>query len=144
MSKSLEEKYQLLFEKVKSLEEENNFLTERADESLLLKLVAETISTAKTEKILLDNVLEKISIIKNIPLCGCYEISNGKLKHIDHYVNFAESLDKDLSIKLNTDIIIELQNGQYKLVNLPDKTSHIPLAYLYLLMMTDRSQNFPR
>ncbi len=123
LPESLEEKYQLIFEKVKSLEEENNFLAERADESLLLRKIAEAVSAADTEEILLDNVLEKISIIKKISFCGCYEISNGGLKHIDHYVNFADSPAKDLSIKLSTDVIVELQNGPYLLVNLPDKTA---------------------
>ena len=123
MSESLKEKYQSLFEKVKSLEEENNFLAKRADESLLLRKIAEAVSTAETEEILLDNVLEKISIVTNIPLCGCYEISKGSLKHICQYVNFADSLAKDLSIKLSTDIIIDLQKCPYKLVNLPDKTA---------------------
>lgn len=119
-----------MLERVKSLEEENKQLSERAEESLLLKLVTESLNEAKTEEFLIGQVLEKISIIKNIPFCACFDIVKGQLEHIDHYVDFADHLPDKFAVKVNSDVLGELKDGPYinigkenavELINIPKK-----------------------
>ncbi len=129
MSQNLEEKYQLLLEKIKQLEEENNALSERAEESLLLRLVAETISTVEKEDTLLESVLEKISIIKNIPFCTCFEMQKEKLLLVSQYIDFSDSLPANFRIKLDTDLINDLKTGPCKIINF-EKDSKITIKNL--------------
>jgi PAS domain S-box-containing protein len=147
LQKLPQNKYQLLLERVKSLEKENKLLSERAEESLLLKLVTESINVTETEETLLVQVLEKISIIKNIPLCACFDIVNSQLVHIDHYVDFTDQLSEKFSINLNSDLLSELENGPYleiniqkersvELVNLPKKFHPYAIALIPFTTLT--------
>lgn len=58
---------------IKMLESENEALSERAEDSLLFGLVAETIYHTDDASYLVGYILEQISILKNIPICACLE-----------------------------------------------------------------------
>ncbi|WP_430931686.1 sensor histidine kinase [Saccharicrinis sp. 156] len=78
--------YNELLERVKELEQENESMAERAGEVLLLSILGDTISTLEEKQELMEELLEKISILKYIPWCSCYELVNGKYKLVECYV----------------------------------------------------------
>ena len=74
--------------RIKELEEDNNALSERVEETLLLRLINESFEAISDERTLLGSVLEKISIIKNIPYCACYEISEENYNCAGQYCSY--------------------------------------------------------
>jgi len=76
--------------KIDVLEHENSMLSERAVETMLLGLVAESISQVDTGPEFLDQVLENISILKQIPFCACIANSRGSARILHSYALFAE------------------------------------------------------
>ena len=78
-------KIRVLEDRVKILEEENNALSNRVEEMLLLNLINESFESITDETVLLQSVLEKISILKNITYCACYDYSSGKCICIVQY-----------------------------------------------------------
>lgn len=56
---------------IEVLQNENAILTERSEETALLKLIADSINLSETKEELIEHVLEKISILKDIPVCFC-------------------------------------------------------------------------
>ena len=74
--------------RVKELEEENNSLSGRLEEIMLLSLITESFEAISDEDVLLISVLEKISILKNIPYCACYEIENDHYKCVGQYCSY--------------------------------------------------------
>ena len=60
-----------LRDRLRILERENDLLTERAEEIALLGLVAEQVESAQDPSALLDSVLERVCILKNLPYGAC-------------------------------------------------------------------------
>jgi PAS domain S-box-containing protein len=100
-----------LEEKIRILEEENEFLSDRAEETLLLSLVAESINHAKDRNTLLENVLEKISILKAIPYCTCCSLSEYAVQVLSIYTVFSNDFSSEDRINLTPKIIGELDQG---------------------------------
>ncbi|WP_430816717.1 sensor histidine kinase [Carboxylicivirga sp. RSCT41] len=71
--------------RIKELEEENNSLSNRVEEMLLLSLINESFESITDETVLIHSVLEKISILKDIAYCACYDYSTGDCKCIVEY-----------------------------------------------------------
>ncbi|WP_075591160.1 ATP-binding protein [Labilibacter marinus] len=105
-------KYHELLERVKSLEEENDSLAERAEEILLLSMLGDTISSIDNEKQLIEELLEKISILNNISLCCCYEIIEGKYHLYSGYISDPYINEIAPEIKLGNEILEEICNAQ--------------------------------
>ena len=78
-------KYHELLERLKSLEVENEVLASRAEEVLLLSILGDTIATLETEKDLVEELLEKIAILKDIPFCACYSKNNDDYTLVSSY-----------------------------------------------------------
>ncbi len=57
-------KYNQLMERVKELELENEDMAERSEEVLLLNILGKSISTLENKDTLIEELLEKISILK--------------------------------------------------------------------------------
>lgn len=89
---SNQDKAKALELRVKELEEENNLLTGRIEEMMLLNLITKSFDSINDEGELLSSVLEKISILKNIPFCGCFEL-NGSINCIGNYCAFLNEKD---------------------------------------------------
>jgi PAS domain S-box-containing protein len=102
-----------LQEKIRILEAENQRLSERAEETLLLSLVAENLNHANNRVDVLENVLEKISILKSIPYCACYSIHEHSLKLLCTYAIFSDDTSPKIQITLSPEIFKELNQGPY-------------------------------
>jgi len=110
---SLEEKCRALEAKIRILEEENELLAERSEEVLLLGLVAENISSLEESNDIIAYVLERISVLKDVPYCACCTIEKNSVQVIDTYAKFrADALTGD-QIVLSPAIIEELDQGTY-------------------------------
>lgn len=78
-----------LEEKISVLRMENDHLAERAEDSLLLGLIAEQISSADGIGPVLDAGLERISVLKDIPFCACCNVKDNRAEIIRSYLSFS-------------------------------------------------------
>jgi PAS domain S-box-containing protein len=88
-------------QKIRELEEsnrilriENDLLAERAEDMLLLGLIAEQIGAAEEIEQVLERGLERISVLKDIPFCACCSLTGNKAVVVKFYLSFS---DEDLS-----------------------------------------------
>lgn len=79
-----------LEERIRLLERENDFLVTRSEDMLLLGLVAESVSTQEDRADALGVGLERISVLRGIPLCICGSLEGGRLKVVGAYLSFAD------------------------------------------------------
>lgn len=84
---------------IEVLQAENAALSERAEDTLLYGLVAETIYQTDDSTRLIDQILERISILKNVPFCACLELTEeGRFETIDAYLSFADLAHSEIRI----------------------------------------------
>ncbi len=95
------------------LEEENAQLSERAEESLLLGLVAETIQQRTDPVDILECVLERVSILKNLPFTACGRLTGGRFYPLATYAAFSDDRDIGLPIQLSDSLQEALGNGPF-------------------------------
>lgn len=87
---------QQLKERIRILEQENEFLAESREELLLLGLISEQLDAVQDEKQLLASALEKTSILKNIPFCAVIVHSDSRCQLFCSYSTFHQD---DITIK---------------------------------------------
>jgi len=80
-----------LKEQVKLLEKENALLTERTEDTLMLGLVSEAIEQAEDVSSGLNAALERISMLKNIPVVAYCAVIQGKAHALHSYVSLAHT-----------------------------------------------------
>jgi signal transduction histidine kinase/ActR/RegA family two-component response regulator len=95
------------------LEQENSQLSERAEDAMLLGLVAEAIEGLKTPLDILANVLERASILKNYPFVTCGKLVNSAVKHICSYCAFSDDENIGYPITIDPEISDELEAGPF-------------------------------
>jgi len=78
----------VLKEKIKLLEKENSLLTEHTEDTLMLGLISEAIEQTDDITCALDSVLERISMLKNIPVISYCEVHQGIATTLQSYVAF--------------------------------------------------------
>ncbi len=98
---------------IKVLEEENAQLSERAEESLLLGLVAETIQQHNNPVDILEHVLERISIVKDIPFTACGRLDQGHFSPLAVYAAFSDKTGVGQPIQLSVDLRDERHSGPF-------------------------------
>jgi len=91
--------------KIKSLEAENAALSESAEDNLLFGLAAEIIHRTEDTVELIDQILERISILKNIPFCTCLIQSANGFQVEGVYTSFANILKSDVKILIASSVI---------------------------------------
>ena len=91
-----DENIQQLKERIRILEQENEFLAESREELLLLGLISEQLEAEKDEKQLLESALEKTSILKNIPFCAVFTHKDSRCQLFCSYSTFQQD---DISTK---------------------------------------------
>lgn len=97
--------------KISVLEDENERLAERAEEILLLGLVGESVSHLDEAKDVLENVLERISVLKDIPYCACCALSGESAQIVSVYAAFRDdNFDTD-HVQLSLPLLRELEQG---------------------------------
>ncbi len=97
----------------KILEEENDQLSERAEDAMLLGLVAEAIEGLTEPSAVIDQVLERISILKNLPFVTCGFLRSGTIEKIASYAAFSDLPGTGYPIELTSEICRELSVGPY-------------------------------
>lgn len=111
---------ELLRTTIEVLEQENSQLSERAEDAMLLGLVAEAIQGIKDPQEVIFHVLERISILKDFPFVTCCKMTNDSLERVCSYSLFTDNESIGYPIVLQPEIYEELQNGpfiDYKLAN---------------------------
>ncbi|MBI9063858.1 MAG: PAS domain S-box protein [Marinilabiliaceae bacterium] len=74
--------------RIRELEQENNALNDRVEEIMLFGLISESLEEITDQELLLASVLEKISILKGISFCGCYDVSRNGFANLSAYCSF--------------------------------------------------------
>ncbi|TLM98979.1 MAG: hypothetical protein FDZ75_01150, partial [Actinobacteria bacterium] len=100
-----------LEETVRVLQNENTQLVDRAEDTLLLSIIAEEISAATDARDVLDRGLERISCLKDIPLCACFAVTEDDVRAISVYLNYTTDADRKLDVPL-THELRHLADGQ--------------------------------
>jgi len=115
VTKDPNKKIMELEEKIAFLHAENKSMAERAEEIFLLVMVSESIREINDRSIIVDTVLEKISILKDIPLCCYCSRKNNTLKVQLAYTSYADNTSIH-KIELDENAFNKLQNGILYLV----------------------------
>ncbi len=125
------------------LQQENLLLAEHAEEAMLLRTVAEIASWSDDHDSLMDEVLERISILRDIPLCACGHIEGPQVVLPWCYANY---LDGSCRVRLGipprileqlggrSSVIVQLPTEGYRL-DLPD-SDFIPQSLFLLSFST--------
>lgn len=111
MSKANDNKLEELRARIKNLEEDNSFLSENKEELLLLGLISEQVEFEKDEHNLLSAVLEKISILKDVPFCASFSLNSNSAQLICSYSALQESEIKNEQVHLSDQLISVIKNG---------------------------------
>ena len=110
---SLQKELEALQAANRILEEENAQLSERAEDAMLLAQVAEALEGVTEPKPVIDNVLERISILKNLPFVTCGRLCDGQVERIGSYAAFSDESNVGYPITLSEDICVDLRFGPY-------------------------------
>ncbi len=97
--------------RIKLLEKQNARMAEGMDEKLLLWLVTEIITQADDKDKLLYQILERISVIRNIPISLCCAIENNELKIISSYPSEGITGTDDCLFSLSDNLIEKIKSG---------------------------------
>ncbi|MDP3913093.1 MAG: ATP-binding protein [Bacteroidota bacterium] len=87
-----------LLSKITILEAENSALSEKAEDSMLFGTVAELIYQTDDTSLLIEQILERISILKNIPFCACFDHNERGINVIGYYALFGEFQPSDIQL----------------------------------------------
>lgn len=124
--------------KIRILEEENAMLSERAEDTMLLGLVSESIYKLSDFDDVLDQITERISILKNIPFVSCAQRNKAEIEPLCTYSTFSNQKHIGYPITLSDNIIEDLAEGPYLSkettglsVNFSD-TSFVPRAFVIM------------
>lgn len=107
------------------LEEENAQLLERAEDAMLLAQVAEVIENVTEPVEILDRMVERVSILKDLPYVTCGRLNDGKVGPIATYCLFSDEPDQGYPILLDQSLVQELPLGPYLIPQLDGITSTI-------------------
>jgi len=99
-NEDLNERFTILEERYKALEAETYLLAEQNEESTLLGAISEEVNALDDLDRIIDSVLERLSLLKNIPFCASGVLSsNGEFHILHYYASFtSEKPDSDVII----------------------------------------------
>lgn len=106
-----EDKCAELEEKLRLLSIENDHLAERAEETLLLGLIAENINVSTNVDALLRVITEQISVLKGIPYVGCFAVEDGQAWVVHEYLTVPAPAEKPASLVVAPRLWAEVQAG---------------------------------
>jgi len=111
MNRELEKRCRELEKNISVLQNENELLSERAEDSLLISLIADSIRSIDDSDVLCLSILERISILKDIQYCACCELRQNKIIQNQVYAGFSDTDFSGSEISLSPEIIKELDDG---------------------------------
>ncbi len=103
------QKISALEHNLKVLKEENEVLTDRAEDFLLLGIISEKISLAKTAEEVIDVTLESISSLKDLYYSACLSYKDESVKIIADYAPMLDSSFIEKSFPITEEIIAALR-----------------------------------
>ncbi len=104
-----------LEERVRILQLENDHLAERAEDTLLLGLIAEQISMAEDIGQVLECGLERISVLKDVPFCACCLLTGNRATIVKSYLSFSDEDVSDRTIVFPETVLQRLAAGDCSL-----------------------------
>ena len=118
----MQNEYRSLISKIQQLEEVNSVSAEKAEDTLLLGMAADIIYQTEDSVLLADQILERISVLKDIPFCCCLELGVDGLIVEGFYASFSEiqkdeiqvSFSKACSELLQTERYLILENSDFE------------------------------
>ncbi len=112
----IDRKIRELEENNRILQIENDELAERAEDTLLLGMIAEQIGTADEVGQVLERCLERISVLKDIPFCACCSLTGNEAVVIKSYLSFSDEELINRAIVLPDALLQDIADGEF----LPD------------------------
>jgi len=111
MGESLEDRCRVLEARLAAVEGENEILIERAEDILLLGLVTESISHQIEPEEIMATVLERISILKEVPYCAVVEFDHDTVTLAQEYTLIRQMPHREVSFEIRQPMLDELQQG---------------------------------
>lgn len=111
--KQLLQRVKDLEQELKALREDNETLTERAEDILLLGIMSERISLAKKEKDVVTMALESVSSLKDIHYAAYTQIVDNRLRVIEDYALFLPESRKERTYELDEMVVASLNNNEF-------------------------------
>jgi len=105
------DRHQALEKRLADVEGENEILIERAEDILLLGLVTEAISRQIEPEEIMATVLERISILKDVPYCALVELHDTTVTLAQEYTVFRETPQRRARLEIPRPVVDELQQG---------------------------------
>jgi two-component system cell cycle sensor histidine kinase/response regulator CckA len=93
------------------LEEENSQLAERAEDAMLLGLISESSLATLSGLEILENTLERISILKSLPFVTCAKGEGTKIEHLCSYANFSITKEYGYPFNVSEELLARLDAG---------------------------------
>lgn len=90
MAENTNDKILELEAKIKSLQLENAFLSSNAEDITLISSISEKIGSLTKIEVIFNEVVEKISILKNIPYCAIGTLNGNNINIDSEYSSFSE------------------------------------------------------
>ncbi len=146
MAEDLKKKITFLEKKISILEEVNSQLTKRAEDSMLLRLIAVNLQNLQCEIEVFEAALEKISILKAIPYGTCGELIDYQLKPLATYSSFSSDKNNGYPIVLSDEFFNQLGSGPVILRDMRnidcqfDKKGFAPQTILFLPFKTKTTE----
>jgi signal transduction histidine kinase/CheY-like chemotaxis protein len=94
-----------LLSKIKVLEEENNALSERVEYSILLNVIAESTDSIEDINLIIENVLEKICILKQLPFAALFNLKGKEHKLMNFYQLFGAGIVAEENFRIPEKIV---------------------------------------
>ena len=111
MGDSAAERIAALEKRVADLRGENEILIERAEDILLLGLVAEAISQQIEPEDIMATVLERISILKDVPYCALVQLDGAAATLTQEYTVLRAVPNREAGFQVSPFVLDELQQG---------------------------------
>ncbi len=118
MGEDLKNRISRLEAELHVLREENQLLAEHAEDAMLLRSVAEIASWRDDYDSLLNEVLERISILRNIPLCACGRIE-GQQVILPWSYSCSLSGNDRIQLQISPALLERFKNHHAEVVSLP-------------------------
>lgn len=99
-----------LLSKIKVLEEENIALSEKVEYSILLNVIAESTDTIEDINVIIDSVLEKICILKQLPFAALFNLKGGEQKLENFYILYDTGFTVEKEHRISEKIIRETRD----------------------------------
>lgn len=148
MNRELQARIDRLEAENRVLREENLLLAEHAEEAMLLRTIAEVAGWSNDQDTLLYEVLERFSILRDIPLCACGQILDHEIRLPWSYSSHSEG-DCSVSLQVPADLFEKLGGRNGSAVQLPSpgyrlSSGDSDLEVCSLFLMTFSTHSMPR